>query len=270
MGILLAFLHISSLGPVIRFRKNPLFYFFYFSMLVDCVSLLIMIWFRIHSSSFEIYLIGNLILALSLPDVSKKLNYGLVSFIVFYFIINNTTLVSIIANILIMLYITVYFINRLITEIRESGKISVFIIFLIALNLQTLVSAFLFYFDIYLLTVYYNLKIILIISLNALITYFGPNKKISFTYGYNASIRARAASELEIHVEEYDKYIEKGLTHREIQVFLLIKKGLTNNEIAEKLNIDKKTVESHLQHMKTKLGFTALQSMRGFLKKSVE
>ncbi len=270
MGILLAFLHISSLGPVIRFRKNPLFYFFYFSMLVDCVSLLIMIWFRIHSYSFEIYLIGNLILALSLPEVSKKLNYGLFLFIAFYFIINKTTLVSIIANILIILYISVYFINRLLSEIRVSGKISVFILFVIVLNLQSLITVFLFYFDIYLLTVYYNLKIVLIIFLNTSITICGPSKKVTFTYGYDPSIRDKAASELEIHVVEYGKYLDKGLTHREIQVFLLIKKGLTNTEIAEKLNIDKKTVESHLQHMKTKLGFTALQSMRGYLKGSDE
>jgi len=232
--------------------------------------LLIMIWFRIHSSSFEIYLIGNLIIALSLPEVSKKFKYGLFLFIAFYFIINKTTLVTILANILIILYITVYFVNRLLNEIRISGKVSVFILLVIVLNLQSLVTVFLFYFDIYLLTVYYNLKITLIIFLNAFITFLGPNKKLTFTYGYDPSISAKAASELEIHVEEYGKYLEKGLTHREIQVFLLIKKGLSNIEIAEKLNIDKKTVESHLQHMKTKLGFTALQRMRGYLKESIE
>lgn len=45
------------------------------------------------------------------------------------------------------------------------------------------------------------------------------------------------------------------LSRREHEIAGLIGQGLTNGEIAEHLTISKRTVETHVEHIKTKLGF---------------
>jgi DNA-binding CsgD family transcriptional regulator len=46
-----------------------------------------------------------------------------------------------------------------------------------------------------------------------------------------------------------------ALTARELEIVDLIAEGLTNREIAQRLIISTRTVESHVDHIKTKLGF---------------
>jgi serine/threonine-protein kinase PknK len=45
------------------------------------------------------------------------------------------------------------------------------------------------------------------------------------------------------------------LSSRELEVADLIAQGLTNREIAQRLTISMRTVESHVDHIKRKLGF---------------
>ncbi|POX39004.1 LuxR family transcriptional regulator [Streptomyces sp. Ru73] len=47
------------------------------------------------------------------------------------------------------------------------------------------------------------------------------------------------------------------LTPRERQVAALVTRGLTNREIAEKLVVSKRTVDSHIEHILAKLGFSS-------------
>ncbi|MYT74880.1 MULTISPECIES: LuxR C-terminal-related transcriptional regulator [unclassified Streptomyces] len=47
----------------------------------------------------------------------------------------------------------------------------------------------------------------------------------------------------------------EGLTPRERQVAALVSEGLTNKEIAAQLVVSKRTVDSHVEHILTKLGF---------------
>ncbi|MFC4909807.1 ATP-binding protein [Actinomadura gamaensis] len=47
------------------------------------------------------------------------------------------------------------------------------------------------------------------------------------------------------------------LTRRELEIADLVAEGLTNREIAERLVIAKRTVDSHLEHILAKLGFTS-------------
>jgi DNA-binding CsgD family transcriptional regulator len=47
------------------------------------------------------------------------------------------------------------------------------------------------------------------------------------------------------------------LTAREGQVADLIADGLTNSEIAQKLGVSVRTVDSHVEHLRTKLGVRA-------------
>ena len=48
-----------------------------------------------------------------------------------------------------------------------------------------------------------------------------------------------------------------GLTARELDVARLIAAGMSNNETAEKLVVSKRTVETHLSNILSKLGFTS-------------
>ena len=50
-----------------------------------------------------------------------------------------------------------------------------------------------------------------------------------------------------------DAYVER-LTDRELQVFRLVGRGLGTRLIAETLHLSRKTIESHREHIKTKLG----------------
>jgi DNA-binding CsgD family transcriptional regulator len=51
-----------------------------------------------------------------------------------------------------------------------------------------------------------------------------------------------------------DRAAEDPLTRREHEVVELVARGLSNVEIADRLFISKRTVESHLEHVKEKLG----------------
>jgi DNA-binding NarL/FixJ family response regulator len=48
-----------------------------------------------------------------------------------------------------------------------------------------------------------------------------------------------------------------SLTRSELAVIELVTKGLTNRQIAMQLSVSRRTVETHLSHVFTKLGFTS-------------
>lgn len=48
-----------------------------------------------------------------------------------------------------------------------------------------------------------------------------------------------------------------ALSPREIEVARLVAEGLTNRQIAVRLVISERTAQNHVQHILTKLGFTA-------------
>ena len=48
-----------------------------------------------------------------------------------------------------------------------------------------------------------------------------------------------------------------GLTRREVEVARLVAEGRSNRDIAETFVLSERTVESHVQHILTKLSFTS-------------
>lgn len=58
-----------------------------------------------------------------------------------------------------------------------------------------------------------------------------------------------------------------SLSNRELQVFQLIGEGATNQRVAENLKVSVKTVESHIERMKEKLG---VESGRELIQRAVE
>jgi DNA-binding NarL/FixJ family response regulator len=47
-----------------------------------------------------------------------------------------------------------------------------------------------------------------------------------------------------------------GLSEREVEVLRLLAQGLSNRDIADRLFISRRTAESHVQHIYTKIGFS--------------
>lgn len=64
-----------------------------------------------------------------------------------------------------------------------------------------------------------------------------------------------------------DKNPEGALSDRELQVFIHIGEGLTLQEIAERLTLSVKTIESHVERIKTKLG---IGNGRELMRRAVE
>ncbi len=270
MRIFSAIFLISSLGPLIRFRNSEYFYFFFFSLFADSFVLIQQNFFGSSQYNIEAYLLGNLLIVLSLPRVSRKYKLGLILFIVLYSILERSEISSTVCMIFIMLFVLIHFTNTLVQEIRIDGKLRLFLAPMMILYFVGILLAYYFYADIKLVQVTFVHKIILYTIIYWLVTIFGPHKKINFTFGYDSTLKAKMANDLNIHVDEYDNYLAKGLSHREIQIYHLIKKGMNNKEIAEKLNIEKKTVETHMQNMKVKFGFNTMTELRDFVKKADE
>jgi len=57
-------------------------------------------------------------------------------------------------------------------------------------------------------------------------------------------------------LREMDQDGKVPLSPRELEIAELVAKGLTNQEIAQRLIISTRTVESHVDHIKSKLGFS--------------
>jgi DNA-binding CsgD family transcriptional regulator len=56
-----------------------------------------------------------------------------------------------------------------------------------------------------------------------------------------------------------------GLSKRELEVAHLVASGLTSRAIAERLFLSERTVESHLEHILTKLGFNSRAQVAGWV-----
>lgn len=66
-----------------------------------------------------------------------------------------------------------------------------------------------------------------------------------------------------MQVNDYDLSIlnprrRKGLGKRELEIFILFGRGLGTQEVALLLDLSRRTVQSHRDHIKAKLGITSL------------
>jgi DNA-binding CsgD family transcriptional regulator len=59
--------------------------------------------------------------------------------------------------------------------------------------------------------------------------------------------------------------IPGGLTRREWEIAALLTEGLRNKEIAERLVVSQRTVEGHVEHILTKLGFRSRAQVSGWV-----
>lgn len=250
--ILTLILFLSALGPLIRFRNHKLLYFFFFYAILDPVVLLNAKIFHSFTVWQEVYLIGNTVLLLSLPDLSWKNKIGLLFLIAIFLTINPVDIVKIITTIIIMTLIMAYFINVIINEIKKEGYLLFYPIFLSVIYCLGVIYGYLLQFNIYFAIINRNYQLIVIIIMNLLITYFGPERKIKL-YETTAPIDLPDLKEL---------YSKLSLTEQKILTLLV--KGESNSEIAKECYQSKRTVESHLYHIKEKLEFNSVRDLRKF------
>jgi DNA-binding NarL/FixJ family response regulator len=159
-----------------------------------------------------------------------------------------------------MLFTLLYFINLFFQKISKERKILLFVIPIIVLYSVGITLMYFYYAkpSIIISTIIY--KISLYISSNLLVTLWGPNKAISIEK-YFPFPSPNFFKELSIQ-----NLTELELTQREIEIYQLLKKGLKNSQIGENLFIDRRTVESHLFHIKIKLGFKTVTELRKHIK----
>lgn len=266
MKILALIQLISLIGPLIRFRKNKFFLYFFFVLLIESSVSLSNRFLNIPAPHFVINTIGYIVIIFSLPELAKKYKIGFVLFLIFYLLIDISPLSSLIAMIFSLLFILIYFANKIIQEIRLDGKISLFFIPLFSTYFVLIVTTFASYtISIHSDNIFYT-SIVSLILINILLTLCGPERKIKFTLGYNPELKKKSLHNIDLSSLEYSLYLEKGFSDREIQIFQLLRAGFSNNEIAIKLGIGKKTVESHLRNLRSKLKIKSLTELRDTVK----
>lgn len=99
---------------------------------------------------------------------------------------------------------------------------------------------------------------------------FGYINKSQSSAEMLAALRKVARGELALSPSVADRLVRRGmgmarepaggvagLSNRELEVFELIGRGLSTREIAERLNLSIKTVETHREHIKSKLSVSS-------------
>jgi DNA-binding CsgD family transcriptional regulator len=208
----------------------------------------------------KIYLFTNLMMLYSLPNLSFKYKFGFTIFILFYSVIARSEVTMLIIIIFIMVFTNGYFINEFIKTIKIERNVTLYLIPLIVLYSTGIFLTYYYYANPNLVVYTINYKFVLYIILNILITIWGPDKKFSIINYFPIHPPALIKKYSE------DELILLGFSFREIEVYYYMISGLKNNQIAERMYLNKRTVESHLRSIKNKLGFKTVNELRKYIK----
>lgn len=261
MRILVFILLVSSIGPLIRFYKNKFFYYFFLSAIVNPIVYFVTSILGYTNRGCDIYIFANLLMIYALPDLKYKYKLGLTLFLLIYSIIARSDVTNLIVIIFIMIFTLIYFINFSVNDIKKKREIILFLVPLIILYLTAIIFAYFCYADPIITVSTINYKLSLYIIINILIAIWGPNKTLSVEK-YFPFPQLRFDKEF----SENDLII-LGLSAREIDVYKFLIRDYSNIEIAEKMFVDKRTIESHLKNIKDKLGFKSMSELRRYIHK---
>lgn len=258
--------------PAIRFRKHEYFTFFAVSCLIDPLYIFL----RMHHIVGNFYYIP-FFLAVTLAILPGKFHRerllsGIAVFLFSFHFLNNMEVLRITAAFLSVM-IFVFLINENLDTVKRESNVKIFLAVL-AMNIMLHGgSIFLYFENIGLFTNYYTLFLILDITSFALIAWAGPEKAIKVYSKHEMAIQqTETAPGLKEPAENFANSISSTnnngfhhlLTRKELEVFLYLCEGLTNEEIAEKMYLGKKTIESHLYHLKDKFGKKSVPELRKF------
>lgn len=258
--------------PAIRFRKHEYFTFFAVSCLIDPLYIFL----RMHHIVGNFYYIP-FFLAVTLAILPgrfhrERLLAGIAIFLLSFHFLNNMDVLRITAASLAIGNL-VFLINENLEIIKRESKVKIFLA-LLAMNMMIHGgSIFLYFENIGLYTNYYSVFLLLDIASFALIAWAGPEKAIKVYFKHETAIQqTETAPGLKEPAENFalsailtsNNGFHHLLTRKELEVFLYLCEGLTNEEIAEKMYLGKKTIESHLYHLKDKFGKKSVPELRKF------
>jgi DNA-binding CsgD family transcriptional regulator len=233
--------------PVFLFRKHKYFNYFLANSILDPIHLILLHFFQLNSHFY--YPIALFIEFAFFPqsDHMPKVIASVSIIIITLHPGVNLLLEMLICE--IILFLMIYYICIEITlgiKLQQSTNI-----FLFPLLLYFVRNVILFYFhyanEMFLINHYFWI-LTLNVMFPLLITYYGPNRKVSFgTFSSSYKIQTPAKT-----VNKHRDYHEE-LTNMELKVLLEFSNGLKCNEIADKLFVSPKTIYFHCSNLKSKL-----------------
>lgn len=274
---------IANYLPAVRFRKSEYFIFFAFSCLVDPLNAFLT---RIQVINCFYHVPFYLTLSLAiLPGSYRKVRAysGAGVFLVLFHYLNNREVMQISAAVLAICFIA-FLINEIRVRNKNESKAELFLL-LLALNMFIHYWAILLYFQLTRLYISYCWFFVFLDILTfTLMAWAGPERKINlaflkiFSEKVNSAVKSQSQPEIivdEINNEQTDNFskgnaaadngLSQLLSKREFEIFIYLSKGMSNKEIAERITRDIKTVETHLMHIKEKLGLKSVRELRKFI-----
>ncbi|MEW6654689.1 MAG: LuxR C-terminal-related transcriptional regulator [Bacteroidota bacterium] len=251
MNWLVVMLLISSVGPAIRFRNHSLRYFFMISAITDLLVYLIGYFAGASSTWIQTYIVMNTILFFLLPELKLKYKVGAVLFLVLYYVLERSDVTFYVIGIMLMAFIGVYFLIEFVKAIKNEGSLLVYPFLILLVYTIGSWSIHKYYSDIMWMMATFPYKIYTYTAINLLLTVLGPDFKIKLF-----TIKPKAVYPPD------DKEILDKLTFSERKIFSFLRQSKTNKEIAEILNIDVRTVSSHLYNIKDKLELKSVRDLK--------
>lgn len=267
---------ITGYLPVIRFRGHKYFTFFAINSLIDPLYAFFLFT-HVISNFYYIPFALSIIISF-LPGKFREVRVltGITALMLSLHFINDMIALRIIAAML-STWILVFLINDIKDVVKKETKLYMFIV-LLALNILVHgLSTFIYFEYIGIYTKYYSSLLLFEITTFALIAWAGPKKYIKVSYKQKfetEGVNHESLKKAENVDTNYTTNINSAnnnvfhykLTKKELEVFFYLCEGLTNKEIAKKLYVGKRTVESHLVHIKEKLGLQSIPGLRKFVK----
>ncbi len=226
------------IGPVIRFRKHVLFYYFYIVFIASPILYLI----RHVLSEWTLldFPIITLVILFSYPYLKLKTKLILaLPVIISIMHLVESSILSLISIEVIFLYFILDLVSLIYKELKTRHQLFIFQLLLVVEFILDGVKVFIYYEDIQLFLKLFFMFTTANILIAVLFTIAGPN----FVF------KKKSLKIQSVRVEERNFH----LTIRELEILHLISIGMTSREIAEKLFISQRTVKNHRAHIKMKL-----------------
>lgn len=272
LRLLVAVTMVVGYLPVWRFRKNKFFYFFVFLSLIDPL------YYVVHTilklGTFNYYPYAFVITFLVIPLFKFKVRF-LVSAPVLLLLpfLRGEALIEKWISALFIVFTILLLVFEIYDKAQEEKSIKFFIAALTINQIIHVFMIFLLYEDSGLFVELFNPFLILEISAYLFITIIGPNKQYNLKHIPESVENKKpviAGNEVQENVLTQKLIKQYSLTRQEIKIVELLLQHLSNGEIAGELFIEKKTVQNHLNNIKTKLGFKNVAELRKNLKKIIK
>ena len=279
LEILLPISMITWYFPVIAFRNNKFFFFFYLNSLVEPVFVLLKHLFNIHVYNYIPYVILFESATLPTSDLKSK-TISSIALIMIVLNLGSHYLTELIVCTVVLTLMIYNLIQNLYLDFKKESVLKLYYLLLITYFLLNMMLTYVYYTNQTLIIKFPGILFITLILIPLLISLIGPDKSIFINtnttkifqfinFGKDNGFVKNSSQENDTNNSPDLKSISRdkifinpsthkkspdGLTEREYEICLLLGKGLTSAEIAQKLFLSKRTVDNHRAAIKEKLG----------------